>query len=125
MHVWLSLLALDLLSVTTDTRSRYLEALGFRPAETQSSPSLLGDAPSKENQKNLAETPHVTWLSSDGEWERVNLGMSLADPASPYCGHPQTLAGTVAQIDNASELDAVWTRYKLHPGQEDRDQLIV
>ena len=121
----MSLWALDLLSVTTDTRSRYLEALGFRPAETQSPPSLLGDASSKENQKNLAETPHVTWLSSDGEWERVNLGMSLADPASSYCGHPQTLAGTVAQIDNASELDAVWTRYKLHPGQDDRDQLIV
>lgn len=51
--------------------------------------------------------------------------MTLAEPASTNSGHPQTLAGTVAQIDNASDLDTVWNRYKSNPGQVDRDQLIV
>lgn len=31
----------------------------------------------------------------------------------------------MADIDNAADLEAVWTRYKKNPGQKERDQLIV
>ncbi len=111
--------------MTTATRARYLRALGFRPAETAVLSPPSGDASDEEISEKFSEFPHVAWLSSDGEWERVSLGSSQTDPASSFCGHPHTLAGTVAQIDNASELDDVWTRYKSNPTQEDRDLLIV
>lgn len=118
-------MALGLLSVTAETRARYLQVLGFRPADTSTSGATDLDVVDEEISENLAENPHVTWLSSDGKWERVNLGSSPDSPASLEMEHPQTLAGTVALIDSTSELDAVWARYKLNPGQSDRDELIV
>lgn len=111
--------------MTTETRARYLEVLGFRPAETPDSDLVVLDDDGKEISENSGQFPHVTWASSDGEWERVNLGMTPDDPASSICGNPQTLAGTVALIEHTDELQVTWSRYKQKPTQVDRDQLIV
>jgi len=62
-------------------------------------------------------------LSSDEEWEQLMQG--LAPSTAPSSGGPQTLAGQVAEIDNQTELDEAWARYKKRGAQADRDQLIV
>ncbi len=129
-------------------KTRYLEALGFRPVERDLVASEIDETPDQAAHDTANQTatvshlprvsdqrtsdteekdsakPHVQWLSSDGEWVRAQW---VTDPelSSSQLGGPHSLAGTVADIDNQTELDAVWARYKDNPQQAERDQLIV
>lgn len=98
--------------MTVNVRARYLEALGFEQADVKENKSEK-DSPSS----------HFRWLSSDGEWVRTHQGSTL-EPALTSSG-PHSLAGTVADIDNQTQLDEVWAQYKNDPQQAERDQLIV
>jgi len=86
---------------------------------TAGEPALAPDTSRKEDPK-----AHFVWSSSDGEWERRNRGLYLVPEPSNF-REPHTLAGSVAEIYNTTELDDVWTSYKDEPSQKDRDQLIV
>ncbi len=118
--------------MTSAARTRYLEALGFqeRPPVSARSPIDLTKTSidlTKEDEKNsqkLLSTPHVQWLSSDGEWERTRQGNDLTG-SSPTLSGPQTLAGSVAEIENQTDVAEVWTRYKERANVGDRDSLIV
>lgn len=122
-------------AVTADVKTRYLEALGFRPVEDLQSEGgrtavVIGsgehqvDGSLEHEEKKSAAFSHFQWLSSDGEWVREHMAFGLVSSPTQL-GGPHSLAGTVADIDNQSELDAVWARYKEHPKQAERDQLIV
>ncbi len=106
--------------VTVGVRARYLQALGFQPIDeveidlTDDVDLTLGQ-PLKEKS---ALNPHEVWLSADGAWVR----------RSDAYGDTTTLAGYVgetAQIDNPTQAEEVWTRYKNDANQADRDRLIV
>ncbi len=80
--------------------------------------------PIKESAKQIPGTSHVKWRRTDGEWVRIEPGAGPATSEHSFGGR-DSLAGTVTDLDNAADLDEVWTRYKDNPTQEDRDQLIV
>ena len=107
--------------VSADVRTRYLEALGLQPANESSADPV--NSP-RETVKESVTTPHFEWRRADGEWVRNAQGNAPEQSTHPF-GGTHSLAGTVTDIDNAADLDEVWTRYKNNPTQEDRDQLIV
>ena len=145
---------LHLAAVSVDVRARYLEALGFRegpktpdsdqgettqsryvrieetpldpavPAVFPASPSVDHSDPAEDSAKQISRTSHFAWRRTDGEWVRIEPGTVPERSEHPF-GGTHSLAGTVTDIDNAADLDEVWTRYKNNPTQEDRDQLIV
>jgi RNA polymerase sigma factor for flagellar operon FliA len=99
--------------VTAAVRARYLDLLGFKPTSAQESPKVS------------SPDPHNMWSSADGEWEREHRAIRLVGSSHSNIGESITLAGDVAEIDNATEAEAVWARYKTEPTAADRDQLIV
>ena len=103
--------------MTAAVRARYLDLLGFKPARE----SVATEEISEES----LLSPHKLWSSTDGEWEREHRALSLVDLSRSTTGESITLAGDVTEIDNATEAEAVWSRYKNKPSAEDRDQLIV
>lgn len=112
-------------AVTAAVRTRYLRALGFEPADpgpVAPAPEGTTDAIPASGQKPTPLT-HFTWSSTDGEWVRPGVAPT-APPGAPATPAPHTLAGTVA-IDNPTDLDRVWARFKDRSDQSDRDQLIV
>jgi RNA polymerase sigma factor for flagellar operon FliA len=150
--------AVNVLTVTTETRARYLEALGIDLTESESSRDSLepnrvsgsskDDATTtsepivrpadsaeqaadpgfdQEFPEKTAETSHFGWLSADGEWERLIKGLAHSTASSVVSSSvgPHTLAGSVAEISNDSQLDLTWARYKDKHQQGDRDQLIL
>lgn len=111
--------------MTAAVRSRYLQAMGFEPTPVEPvDPAREVDTGQfRPADQNPAIKTHFRWSSTDGEWVRIERSSGAARPAPPP-NDPHTLAGQVA-IDNPSELDQVWTRFKNSEQQADRDQLIV
>jgi RNA polymerase sigma factor for flagellar operon FliA len=115
----------------TPARRRYLHVLGFEPGRADRNEPDLGEqvppvrrqTARQANADNPATVAHFKWFSTDGEWERSRR-ISGSDPAAPPPTDPLTLAGHVA-IDNETDLDRTWTRFKESENQSDRDQLII
>ena len=139
----MKLCPLGSLSVAVTPRDRYLEALGIdltegdgsthrlrrqpvtaSPQPVTASPQPVTASPTpRESSEKSAKSPHFGWLSSDGEWERLLQG--IAPTTAHSSGGPHTLAGSVAEIDNDTQLEKAWAHYKETGDQADRDQLIV
>ncbi len=103
-------------------RARYLQALGFVPTaelEIDLTDDIDLNDDGGEPPENISLNPHEVWLSADGAWVRRTTDDS---------GGTHTLAGhvaDVAHIDNPTQAEEVWVRYKADANQADRDRLIV